>query len=96
MYINDPFVLGWIQLLGSFTMFPLLIRDGLSIPYISINIFYIIILSFINDFIPKLSSANPKINYHGNGFSRLKNIFYQLRTIFISFSIAGDSFIKTI
>ena len=29
----EPLLVGWFQLLGAFTMFPLLVRDGLRVPY---------------------------------------------------------------
>ena len=32
---EDPALVTWLQLLGTFTMFPLLVKDGLRIPYVA-------------------------------------------------------------
>jgi hypothetical protein len=36
-------VVTWFQVLGTFTMFPLLVRDGLRIPYFAMNIAFVAI-----------------------------------------------------
>jgi hypothetical protein len=54
LVLLDPIFFGWIQLLGSFTMFPLLIKDNLRIPYFTLGAAYCCVLGFLS---PKLQSS---------------------------------------
>jgi alpha-1,3-glucosyltransferase len=52
-FASDPVFVGWFQILGSFTMFPLLQKDGQSTPYFAAQmIFVVLILSYFDDSIP--------------------------------------------
>jgi hypothetical protein len=41
---ENPLFIGWFQLLGTFTMYPLLKRDGLAIPYVVCCLLYVCLL----------------------------------------------------
>ena len=48
---SDWIALAWVQVLGTFTMFPLLRRDGLTIPYFVCILLYISIVVVLRDFL---------------------------------------------
>jgi hypothetical protein len=41
LFVSEPAIVIWFQLLGVFSMFPLLIKDGLSIPYFLCSAIYL-------------------------------------------------------
>ena len=40
---DEPMIIAWFQILGAFSMYPLLLRDGLTIPYMATIVLYIIV-----------------------------------------------------
>ena len=40
---EEPMMIAWFQILGTFSMFPLLLRDGLTVPYIALIVIYVLV-----------------------------------------------------
>jgi len=77
---SDPALVLWIQLLGTWTMFPLLIKDGLRIPYVSIQCLWIILIAVFQQDNSKKSFFN---------FGTWNNTLFFLRKIFFFCSMVG-------
>ncbi len=44
LVLDNPFVITWVQHIGTWTMFPLLIKDQLRIPYVIVSALYTILV----------------------------------------------------
>lgn len=54
---DDPFMCFWFLLISNFSMLPLLLKDGLAMPYFLTNVIYITVYSF------SIKLSQPKANY---------------------------------
>jgi hypothetical protein len=86
---NNVTAIGWYQILGCFTMFPLLIRDGLRAPYFIINVLFIIALIIVKREIQDFVHAPISLRFK---FPSLfsSTYFEFLMKIFIMMSSLGE------
>lgn len=48
LLIMDPWFFGWVQIMGVFTMFPLLIKDSLRLPYLACCVLYLAVINLMD------------------------------------------------
>lgn len=48
LLLLDPQLFCWVQILGSFTMFPLLVKDKLRLPYLACCMLYTVVVSVLD------------------------------------------------
>lgn len=98
---DDPLFIGWFQIVGMFTMYPLLIRDNQTIPYFALFVIYICIYlmqfdSWLSkDLCRRLYTATQRNNGTVDNISavttlnaknfNISNIFYCHPLRFVSF-----------
>jgi alpha-1,3-glucosyltransferase len=49
----EPLLVAWFQVFAGFTMFPLLIRDGLRLPYFAVNAMYLVLVKLYSMTLPQ-------------------------------------------
>jgi hypothetical protein len=60
----DPIVFSWFQIIGTFSMFPLLVKDGLRAPYWSVlGLFAMMMLGYVLLVVPNLSVLLPRTTF---------------------------------
>lgn len=88
----DPVVCVWYQLLGSFTIFPLLVRDGLRIPYFAVNFLFVALVALRHILFSDHASYH-RLYFDMNTIklmsSKWNSLLSQCRYIFLIFSTSG-------
>jgi hypothetical protein len=94
----------WFQVLGTFTMFPLLVRDGLRIPYFALNsaflAFSLIYIEAVHRqkkiTLPERRPSSLTNLLKGNfdafsvsGAKGKENLFILLKKLFVALSVTG-------
>jgi alpha-1,3-glucosyltransferase len=81
LLLNDDIVLiSWIQVIGTFSMFPLLIRDGQRIPYV-ITIILFIVMIILYRSISQASSSSSSLSVPFSKWNSIKRIVVILSSI---------------
>lgn len=84
LFVNEPIVVSWFQLLGVFSMFPLLKKDGLTVPYILISVVFICLVLLSKETVLEADSGcEIAVKKNKDG------IFKLLTKYFIVFSSIG-------
>jgi len=89
LILEDPEFVCWINVLGNFSMFPLLLRDGLVLPYIASNMIYIslafILTSEMKQNNMKIVSMTDMIEMSVNNSHKYRNhLITKLSNIFLT------------
>jgi alpha-1,3-glucosyltransferase len=82
LFVSDPLVMSWFQLLGVFSMYPLLLKDGLKVPYALCVVIFITISRLSED---KVQRIDPKLEKKGVN----KTYFQFFRRLFLTLSYTG-------
>lgn len=59
LVVMDPWFFGWMQVLGVFTMFPLLIKDQLRLPYVACIVMYLAVVNLLDPLPVRLGAPDP-------------------------------------
>lgn len=75
LILLDPLYFGWIQILGTFTMYPLLKKDLLQIPYIVCCVLYMTLVYLFNEIVVEGNGDNDVVvgNINGDNHSNNKS-----------------------
>eukprot|EP01041_Mallomonas_annulata_P004036 gene4036-8034_t len=82
---DDLITYAWLQVLGLFTLFPLLLKDGLLVPYFVIIILFVVLVSFLYEITPSNKLAPRETSFYSDSLVKMK-FYYNLRMIFIALS----------
>jgi alpha-1,3-glucosyltransferase len=88
LFYDDIAIISWMQILGTFSMFPLLIRDGQRIPYIIITIFFIVV-SFMLQSTKNSSSSSSLSSSLLRKFSISSSLLLSIKSTIILISLIG-------
>lgn len=86
LFYDDVEIISWMQILGTFSMFPLLIRDGQRIPYIVVTVVFIIVSYMIQS--TKTSSLSFSLSVFRK-FSISLSLWSSIKSIIIIMSVIG-------
>jgi alpha-1,3-glucosyltransferase len=81
---DDPLFVGWIAIVATFSMHPLLTRDGLSIPYAACIAAFLLALWAFGD---NVSAESPMA--HGTRGATLSPTFLKVRRVVVAASAVG-------
>lgn len=78
----EPLLIGWFQIIGVWTMFPLLVKDGLRIPYFAVCVLYMTYLYF-------MTRSDSAALIRGNESTRMPHIPRWAKVVFVTLSLLG-------